>query len=380
MRKHKVLVVDDDNKVLNALRREINSFSISENLDLLFFNSPENALNYINCNDNISLVITDMKMPVMNGDELLLNMRKKTPDSSAILLSAYTDIDAITSSIGAGLVSFVQKPWNSSHLMNEINRGVEMCSMKRIMKQYIRDISNDLNAYGSFQKSLVRNGIPRHEKIEFDVYTETLPHQSSSSDYYTAIKIDNNRFLYFLADGNGPGFKSSSKILILRTILKEYIDGCDDIRNLTPKVLLEHLNSKLHSHLEQSTGETVQCCALLVDLEFNNITAAAGGRIIPMLIRSASTYAIEATGPSLGNTSDQSYEEVMYSLHSGDRIVMYTDGLTTLEKQFGPFHRLMRKYSMNESFIDDLLVDIRDFLKDRVLIDDMTIMTFRIKE
>ena len=377
MKKHKVLVVDDDSRVLNALKREINSFKIAENLDLYFFESPGHALNFIECNDDIVLVISDLKMPGISGDDLLMRMRNLVPDSSAILLSAYSDMAAITKSIGTGLVSFLHKPWNSFHLMNEISRGVEMCTTKRIMKQYIREINRELNYYGEFQRSLMLNGLPRHEKLDFDAHTVTLPHHNCSSDFYTVIKTDKNRFIYLLADGDGPGFKASSKTIILRTLLNEFLDDLDDLRNLSPGPLLDHLNSRIYRHTGSSGSETIQCCALMVDLDFLNITVAGGGGIVPLINRSASTFIIDVNGPSLGSAESHEYGEVMETLVPGDRIVMYSDGLGKLHESYGVVHRLIRNNNMNDSFIDDVFEELSKIQKGGSAGDDMTILSVK---
>ncbi|MDC7231682.1 MAG: SpoIIE family protein phosphatase [Spirochaetales bacterium] len=379
MKKYKVIIVDDDKGVLHALKREIKSFSNLTHLDFYFFETPQSVFDFLKYNKDIALVITDQRMPVMSGEQLLLKMRKSNPDCSAILLSAYSDIDAISKSVGAGLVSFLQKPWNSTYLMNEIIRGVDVFKMKQIMKQYIRDVNRELRSCGKFQKSLMKKGLPKHEQLDFTVRSICQPHQYSSSDIYKIIKIDRNRFLYFLADGDGPGFKAASKTFILWTLLNEILMETDNPGTLSPGNLLKILNSKIYQHIGHLNNETVQCCAFMLDLEFMTITSAGGGRIVPLILRSANVFSIEVSGPALGIHEDFDYEESMSGILPDDRIVMYTDGLSDLQEQYGVVHRYMREHCMKQSFTDDVMDALKKLLNNKPASDDMTLMAVQVK-
>ena len=83
--KYSVLFVDDEVNILNAIKREM----IDENFKMFFANSAKEALKIIDENQ-ISVIVTDMRMPEMNGLELLKIVEEKSPMTVKMVLSGYT--------------------------------------------------------------------------------------------------------------------------------------------------------------------------------------------------------------------------------------------------------------------------------------------------
>src|SRR5262245_24809572 len=83
-RRHKVVLVDDDPAVLRSLRRLLRH----EPYDLLSTDRPESALQWIEEGD-VSLMVTDQRMPDLCGTELAELVRRKSPGTIRVLLTAY---------------------------------------------------------------------------------------------------------------------------------------------------------------------------------------------------------------------------------------------------------------------------------------------------
>lgn len=108
---HTILFVDDEKPILSSL-----SFSFEDDYDVLTAQSAEEALNIIKTR-RIAVIISDHRMPGMQGAELLSKVREISPMTMRILLTGYADLDAIMTSINAGSVfRFVNKPWNIEKL------------------------------------------------------------------------------------------------------------------------------------------------------------------------------------------------------------------------------------------------------------------------
>jgi len=103
-----ILFVDDEKLITNSLRRGL----IDEKYKKFFANSGEDAL-VIMERENISVLVTDMKMPGMNGLELLKIVRQKHPDTIRIVLSGYTQLPQVLVTVNQGdIFKFVTKPWD----------------------------------------------------------------------------------------------------------------------------------------------------------------------------------------------------------------------------------------------------------------------------
>jgi response regulator RpfG family c-di-GMP phosphodiesterase len=125
--KHAILCVDDDENILNALRRV---FRKEECRLITAANGPA-ALNLLDEHKDIHLVISDQRMPGMNGTDFLAKVREKHPDIIRIVLSGYTEVDAITEAINKGhIYKFILKPWNDQNLILDIRQCLDQYELR----------------------------------------------------------------------------------------------------------------------------------------------------------------------------------------------------------------------------------------------------------
>lgn len=119
---YSVLLVDDEAKTLLALQRIFRH----EPYKIICTESGVEGLKLLEQNQNVSVIVTDQRMPVMCGTEFLANSRQLAPDAVRILLTSYTDakttIDAINQ---GGATHFISKPWDDTVLMQTVRDGVQ---------------------------------------------------------------------------------------------------------------------------------------------------------------------------------------------------------------------------------------------------------------
>ena len=112
------MVVDDEIEMRIALettlKREGHSITVAEN--------GKQALEKFNA-DSFDLVLTDVNMPKMNGVELLNALKKKSPQTVAIMMTAYGDIDNAVETIKAGAFDYLLKPFSAEILIATVNRA-----------------------------------------------------------------------------------------------------------------------------------------------------------------------------------------------------------------------------------------------------------------
>lgn len=126
-----ILFVDDEINVLNSLRR----LFIDSDLKIMTAMNAFEGMDILK-NNNISVIVSDNRMPGMTGIELLQNAKEVSPDSVRILITAYADIKSAIDAINKGEVyKFITKPWNDHDLkeivFNAVHRHDVIKSFRR---------------------------------------------------------------------------------------------------------------------------------------------------------------------------------------------------------------------------------------------------------
>jgi two-component system response regulator HupR/HoxA len=107
MEKRTVLFVDDEEKVLASLKRGL----LDEPYETLFASSGKEALEILKQNQ-VHVIVTDMRMPEMGGLELLKAVKKDYPHIVRMVLSGYTQVSTLLTAINQGeIFRFITKPW-----------------------------------------------------------------------------------------------------------------------------------------------------------------------------------------------------------------------------------------------------------------------------
>lgn len=115
--RHTVLFVDDEVSILSSIRREV----MDEDFYAIFANNAQEALQAFESHE-ISVIVTDMRMPGMDGLTLLKIIREKHPHTVRIVLSGYTQLSQVLATINLGEVfQFISKPWE---MREELIMGV----------------------------------------------------------------------------------------------------------------------------------------------------------------------------------------------------------------------------------------------------------------
>jgi two-component system response regulator HupR/HoxA len=107
MEKRTVLFVDDEEKILTSLKRGL----IDEPYKTLFASSGKQALEILRQNQ-VHVIVTDMRMPEMGGLELLRTVKEEYPNIIRMVLSGYTQVSTLLTAINQGeIFRFITKPW-----------------------------------------------------------------------------------------------------------------------------------------------------------------------------------------------------------------------------------------------------------------------------
>lgn len=125
-RKATILIVDDEEMVLTALR---SFFELETPYRIVTCDSPVDALDLIE-KEQVDVIIADFMMPAMDGIEFLLKARDRRPHATRILLTGYADVqNAIRAINEVGLYQYLEKPWDNERLKLVVRNGVERSSL-----------------------------------------------------------------------------------------------------------------------------------------------------------------------------------------------------------------------------------------------------------
>jgi class 3 adenylate cyclase len=135
-RESTVLIVDDEPRVLDSLEALL---AIEHRV--LRAEGGADALRIL-AEEPVAVIVSDQRMPGMLGTELLARSLMAAPDAARILLTAFTDADALMESINAANVyHFVLKPWNPRELAHTVRRGVERYRLAYERHALLRDLA-----------------------------------------------------------------------------------------------------------------------------------------------------------------------------------------------------------------------------------------------
>jgi len=189
MRKREILVVDDEPKIGEYLSRalRVNNYNVRST------SHGAEALNLLR-KQTIDLVITDLRMPEINGLELLKLIKKESPPVGVIVMSGYGTIEDAVESIKIGAFDFITKPFTIKKI-SELTRNYFKYSRKNINFAYR---SSD-NSFGDI--------LGRSEKMK-EVFT-------------TIERIANTEVTVFIQGPTGTGKELVAKEIQLRSKLKD---------------------------------------------------------------------------------------------------------------------------------------------------------------
>ena len=147
----KILCVDDEKNVLKALER----LFLDSDYEILTAESGEEGLETLTNNKTIQLVVSDYRMPRMNGVDFLKEVYEKWPDTIRIVLSGYADTASIVEAINDGhIYKFIPKPWNDDELKftiakaldhyNVQQKNIQLTSALEERNEELRDINGNL--------------------------------------------------------------------------------------------------------------------------------------------------------------------------------------------------------------------------------------------
>src|SRR5205814_6752249 len=137
-----VLIVDDDVALLQALPETVRLRMDGVVVDTA--DSGAVALDRVDARD-YDVIVTDIKMPGMDGLELLAEIRMHRPDTPTLMITGHGEHDLVVRALRGGAYDFIQKPIDRDYFVASLRRAIEMRELSRRVKQQQLALERHLN-------------------------------------------------------------------------------------------------------------------------------------------------------------------------------------------------------------------------------------------
>ena len=332
---YKILVVDDEPDLeplmLQRMRRQIRA----GRYQFVFAQNGVEALQKLNEDDTIDMVLSDINMPQMDGLTLLDQIPKVDPNIRSVIISAYGDMKNIRTAMNRGAFDFVTKPVDFEDLQVTIDRTLRHMAEWRDALQS-RDklvaLQNELDVATGMQQSILPTKFPQNPAYE--VFGKMQPARNVGGDFFDVIMLSNDQVGLAVADVSDKGVPAALFMMSSRTLLKGAAIG-----HWRPDEVLQEVNDLL---LEDNEGGMfVTVLYAVYNPATRELTYSSGGHNSPLLVHAdgTSTLLPLTDGVALGIVSGIPYGQNTVTLSPGDTVVLYTDGVTEAmnaeEEEFG---------------------------------------------
>ena len=377
---YKILVVDVEPDVeplvLQRMRRDIRS----RKYEFVFAHNGVEAVELLNKDEDIDMVISDINMPQMDGLTLLEQISEINPNIRSIIVSAYGDMKNIRTAMNRGAFDFVTKPLDFGDLRVTIERTLHHMEEWRealSSRDKLVALQNELDVASGIQQSILPTVFP--SRNDYQIYASMEPARNVGGDFFDVVRLEGNRVGLAIADVSDKGVPAALFMMSSRTWMKGAA-----ISSPEPGTVLGEVNALLHEDNETQMFVTVLYA--VYDPETGDFTYASGGQDAPLLVHpDGSSELLPLTGGiALGIVSDLAYGQNSVVLDHGETLVLYTDGVTEAMngegEQFG-IERLRKVFSdrapkdANEAF-----EAVNTFADGAAQSDDITCLTLRRSE
>jgi len=116
----KILVIDDDRDICDSLKKSL----VTEGYKVKAITNPMHTLRELKKNE-YQLIILDLKMPIIKGEDLLIEIRKANSDISVIILTAYPTVDSAVQALQSHVFDYVKKPFKINELRDTVRNALK---------------------------------------------------------------------------------------------------------------------------------------------------------------------------------------------------------------------------------------------------------------
>lgn len=270
----------------------------------------------------------------------------------------------------------IEKPLEFAHLAATFDK----------MTNDIREITTrqakfeaELSVAKSIQTSSLPNIFPPFPNVDaFDIYASMEPAKEVGGDFYDFYFIDAEHFMFLIADVSGKGVPAALFMMTTKTLINNISQT-----KCTPKELIEEINRKICENNKEQFFITL--FAGILNIKTGELSCINCGHNPPLFKRNNGSYEFMDLNPNiaLGIFKDAQYEIFETNMQIGDRIFLYTDGITEAVNANGEMYGEKRLSDCLNKIVNDEILnyvidkvksDIKEFSANVDQSDDITML------
>jgi len=375
----RILIVDDE-----MLNRKLTAKALSSfGHEVITAADGVEALEILE-HGHIGFIISDWVMPRMDGLELCRKIRAANFPryTYIILLTAKGEKSELVRGMEAGADDFISKPFDKQELNVRVRAGERVLNLERDLEERNTKLShayavmrNDLEAAAKMQMNLLPASPSFLAGILFQ--WRFLPCAFLAGDILNFFLLDKNHVGFYLLDVAGHGVPAAmmsvtvSKIVTpipLQSNLLRQVTSTPPYYNIaSPAAALHKLNQFFQNEMDAMQYFTM--IYGIINIETGKMSLCQAGHPPPILLKKNGTpQLIGGDSFPVGMLAEAEYDEQQIVFEPGDRLLLYSDGVTECRdregRQFNTSRLLQHVEEFHRSNLDELLRGIENRLRD----------------
>jgi serine phosphatase RsbU (regulator of sigma subunit) len=311
-----VLIADDQMHVLDALQMLLSSCGLATEA----VTHPVRVLRALETGqfDAVLMDLNYARDTTAGGEglDLVSGIRSKYSLLPIVVMTGWSSVDLAVEAMRRGASDFIQKPWDNRDLLQKLQNQI---SWARAQRRAQRLSEEERQEAREIQDTLLPKTLPTVPGYEVAAMTQPL--RFVGGDYYCVLRISKRDTVLCIADVAGKGLPAALLMSSLQAALRPLI-----WQKLAPRELCHRLN-RILCHLTP-LGKFISFFYALLNNVDNRLTYCNAGHNPPLLIRADGTSKeLNAGGAVLGQLPDWRYTQGQLQMESGDRLLLFTDGL-----------------------------------------------------
>jgi phosphoserine phosphatase RsbU/P len=376
----RTLIADDDLDILTALRLLLKS----EGYEPETVSSPAAVLKAIE-HSQFDVVLMDLNYARdttsgREGIDLISRIHAIDPFLPIVVMTAWGTVDLAVEAMRHGVRDFVQKPWDNPKLLETIRKQVKHARVRRNVESQLArgrrsntQLKRELAEARELQENLLTTTLPSLSGFELAIKWQ--PATTVGGDYVAAFELDDQHVALCMADVVGKGLPAALLMSNFQAALKTLA-----AETLSPAELSTRLNQQLYSNLP--LHKFITAFYGVLDTTTRVLTFTNSGHNPPLLLNeNGECRRLDAGGSILGGFPDAQFCEANVRLGYGDRLVLFTDGVTEAVdeggEQFGEerlVELLLRHRELSAEELREVLFDaVSEFCR-QTFDDDVAVM------
>jgi len=383
-----ILCVDDELDMKMLITQKFRRKIKSKEFKFIFAQNGFQALEQLDKNPEVCLILSDINMPEMDGLTFLAKLKeRKNPEIKTVMVSAYGDMENIRTAMNRGAFDFITKPIDFEDMEITIAKTLDEIE---IFKKFMKDrdklfsIQQDLTIANDIQQSMLPKKYPAFpHRTDFELHGIVQPAKSVGGDLYDYFLIDSDHLFFMVGDVSDKGISAALFMAITKSIFKTNFSS-----NSNPDMVKEIM--KINKVLSQDNTSMmfVTFFACILDLKNGEVKYVDGGHERPLIWRGGKKVEVfpKITGLPMCVDADFQYKQYQFNIHPGDSVILYSDGLEDAKNPEGIRRTLKPSIEILELIGPDktsgevnekLMKEINDYIDTADQFDDITLLTVK---